>query len=67
MHLGIPAGRHSGCVIVPFGHQWVIQHQTELLTPKQLQERMNAIAPGCYVIFSMPDAIHATATSAKAG
>lgn len=36
-------GFRSGCVTDPFGHVWMIQHQTEKLTPQQMQERMNAI------------------------
>lgn len=36
-------GFRSGCVTDPFGHVWMIQHQTENLTPQQMQERMNAI------------------------
>lgn len=40
-------GFRSGFVVDPFGHQWMIQHQTEELTPQQLQERMNAMPAGC--------------------
>lgn len=40
-------GFRSGCVVDPFGHQWMIQHQTEALTPQQLQERMHAMPSGC--------------------
>lgn len=40
-------GFRSGCVVDPFGHQWMIQHQTEALTPEQMQERMNAMPEGC--------------------
>ncbi|MDZ4404877.1 VOC family protein [Prosthecobacter sp.] len=40
-------GFRSGCVTDPFGHQWMIQHQTEKLTPQQMQERMSAMPEGC--------------------
>ena len=39
-------GFRSGAVTDPFGHQWMIQHQTEKLTPQQMQERMNAMPEG---------------------
>jgi PhnB protein len=40
-------GFRSGCVTDPFGHHWMIQHQTEKLTPQQMQERMSAMPEGC--------------------
>lgn len=40
-------GFRSGCVTDPFGHQWMIQHQTEKLTPQQMQERMGAMTESC--------------------
>ncbi len=40
-------GFRSGCVTDPFGHQWMIQHQTEKLTPQQMQERMSAMPESC--------------------
>lgn len=40
-------GFRSGCVTDPFGHIWMIQHQTETLTPQQMQERMSAMPEGC--------------------
>lgn len=40
-------GFRSGCVVDPFGHVWMIQHQTERVTPQQMQERMNAMPEGC--------------------
>ena len=40
-------GFRSGCVVDPFGHQWMIQQQLEKLTPQQMQERMSALPEGC--------------------
>lgn len=40
-------GFRSGCVVDPFGHLWMIQHQTETVTPQQMQERMDALPPDC--------------------
>ena len=36
-------GFRSGCVRDPFGHEWMIQHQTEKLSPAQMQQRMSAM------------------------
>lgn len=36
-------GFRSGSVRDPFGHEWMIQHQTEKLSPAQIQQRMGAI------------------------
>lgn len=40
-------GFRSGCVVDPFGHRWMIQHQTEKVTPQEMQARMSAMADGC--------------------
>lgn len=40
-------GFRSGCIKDPFGHRWMIQHQTEKVTPQQMQERMAAMPDGC--------------------
>lgn len=40
-------GFRSGCVVDPFGHQWMIQHQFEKTTPQQMQERMSAMPGTC--------------------
>ncbi|MES2598063.1 MAG: VOC family protein [Verrucomicrobiota bacterium] len=37
-------GFRSGCVVDPSGHRWMIQHETEKLTPEQMQERMGNCA-----------------------
>ena len=43
----VPEGFRSGYVVDPFGHLWMIQHQTETVTPQQMQERMDALPPDC--------------------
>ncbi len=41
-------GFRSGSVIDPFGHQWMLQHQIETVSPETLQQRWDSLtAQGC--------------------
>lgn len=41
-------GFRSATILDPFGHQWMLQHQLEKLSPEEMQRRWDALtAQGC--------------------
>ncbi len=40
-------GFRSGSVIDPFGHQWMLQHETEKISPAEMQKRWDAMSGEC--------------------
>ena len=40
-------GFRSGSVLDPSGHQWMLQHEIEKLSPSELQSRWNTMMAGC--------------------
>lgn len=40
-------GFRSASVIDPFGHQWMLQHEIEKVSPEEMQNRWNAMIGGC--------------------
>ncbi len=36
-------GHRSACVADPFGHQWLLQHEIEKVSPVEMQRRWNAM------------------------
>lgn len=40
-------GFRSGSVVDPYGHQWMLQHQIETVSPEEMQKRWDAMTSGC--------------------
>ena len=40
-------GFRSGMVTDPFGHQWMLQHEIEKVSPEEMQKRWNAMGGEC--------------------
>jgi len=40
-------GFRSGSVSDPFGHQWMLQHETEKVSPEEMQKRWDAMSGEC--------------------
>jgi PhnB protein len=40
-------GFRSGSLVDPFGHQWMIQHETEKVSPEEMQKRWDAMSGEC--------------------
>lgn len=40
-------GFRSGSVSDPFGHQWMLQHEIEKVSPEEMQKRWDAMAGEC--------------------
>lgn len=40
-------GFRSASVSDPFGHQWMLQHQTETVSPEEMQKRWDAMSGEC--------------------
>jgi PhnB protein len=40
-------GFRSGSVSDPFGHQWMLQHETEKISPEEMQKRWDAMSGEC--------------------
>lgn len=40
-------GFRSGSVVDPFGHEWMIQHEIEKVSPEEMQRRWDAMGSGC--------------------
>ena len=39
-------GHRAGCLRDPFGHEWTISQETEVVTPEDMQKRWNELCPG---------------------
>lgn len=40
-------GFRSASVVDPFGHQWMVQHEVEKLSPTEMQQRWDAMSAEC--------------------
>ena len=40
-------GFRSGSVVDPYGYQWMLQHQTEIVPPAEMQKRWDSMAAQC--------------------
>lgn len=40
-------GFRSASVLDPYGHQWMLQHELEKVSPAELQKRWDAMSAGC--------------------
>lgn len=40
-------GFRSGSIRDPFGHEWMLQHEIEKVTPEEMQKRWNAMITNC--------------------
>lgn len=40
-------GFRSGTVIDPFGHEWMLQHEIEKVSPEEMQKRWDAMGSEC--------------------
>jgi PhnB protein len=40
-------GFRSASVVDPYGHQWMLQHEIEKVSPAELQKRWDAMTSGC--------------------
>jgi len=40
-------GFRSGTVRDPFGHEWMLQHEIEKVTPEEMQKRWDGMTQGC--------------------
>jgi PhnB protein len=40
-------GFRSGSILDPFGHQWMLQHEIEKVSPEEMQKRWDAMGAQC--------------------
>lgn len=39
-------GHRAGCIRDPFGHEWTISQETEIVSPEEMQKRWNELCSG---------------------
>lgn len=40
-------GHRSACLRDPFGHEWMLQHEIEVVSPEEMQRRWNEMTQPC--------------------